>query len=525
MLNNATPQKAMTPKKADLKYSKVGVLDIGSNSVRFVIYELFGAAFTPIYNEKVLAGLGRDLSVSNRLSPAGKKEALLALRRFAMIAKTQKLDKVLIGATAALRMADDAQSFIRRVYTETGLDITPVSGDMEAKLTAQGLIAAEPRAHGIAADLGGASLELIRIKHGKPGNGISYPLGPFRVAGNNLGQGAVFDVEAMRQKIEAALDQNPIRTVRKSPLYLIGGAWRNLAGIHQRRHLYPMKTLQAYKLMPGAAKDLAVWAYGPGREDLLSWPEINQRRAETLPYSGLLMDILLERLKPSEIIISTTGLREGLVFDAMPKALKKRDALLDGCRDLARGNLQSQHFSEPLTRFLAPVDSILPATFTPDNEDRLRSAARHLAGIGKGFHPDYRAALVFDDVLYAPLSGLTHKERAYLALIVYHSYTSKTLPPNQDAINLLLTLRERQAALTYGTAIRLAVVACGRSPELLDNVHFEIHDKKIRLVSKPGYEALLTGRVHYRIRKLAELLSYKVLTKPKVKNKAGKDKS
>ncbi len=492
------------------QYRRVGVLDIGSNSVRFVIYELFGAAFSPVYNEKVLAGLGRDLSTTGRLNQNGRKEALAALSRFQTIAAAQNLDRVLVGATAAMRDAEDAPEFIKQVKTETGLDIAPVSGEQEAFLTAQGLVAAMPRASGVAADLGGASLELIRLHKGEVDTGISYPIGPFRVAGQDLSLSASFDADAMRQTILEALTSDPFPLIGKEPLYLIGGAWRNLAGVHMKRHLYPMKTLQAYELMPGTAQDLARWAYGEGRQDLLSWPGINQRRAETLPYSGLLLDVLLDYLKPTKIVISTTGLREGLVQAGMPEKLRTREALLDGCRDLARGNLQGVNFAAPLHDFLEPLYPILPHVFKTENEERLRKAAYHLVGIGKGLHPDYRADLVFEDVLYAPLAGLTHKERAYLALILFHSYTGKQKTSNQDAINLLLTQRERNAAMILGSAIRLAVVASGRSPELLKQLSVRADKDALIITSKAGWSNVLTERVKHRLEKLGELLNLKI---------------
>lgn len=493
-----------------MKFKRVGILDIGSNSVRFVIYELFGAAFSPVYNEKVLAGLGRDLSETGKLSPRGKTEALAALARFRSIAEAQRLDTLIVGATAALRDAKDAKAFIRKVKDETDLDIKPVSGQQEAFLTAQGIIAGQPQASGIAADLGGASLELIHIDKGQVGEGISYPIGPFRVAGRDLSRKAEFDADNMRDIIQAEMAKNPFPSTGSDPLYLVGGAWRNLAGIHQKRHLYPMKTLQSYELMPGTARDLARWAYGEGRQDILDWPGINQRRAETLPYGGLMLETLLDYLKPSKIVISTTGLREGLVRANMPETLTKRVALLDGCRDLARGNLQGVNFAEPLIRFLKRLDPILHSVFEPDNEKRLRKAACHLVGIGKGLHPDYRADLVFEQVLYAPLAGLSHKERAYLALILFHSYTGKTRTPNQDAINLLLTQRERHAALIFGTAIRLAVVASGRSPDLLKQISVRAENGVLTIAAKPAWSNVLTERVAHRLGKLGQLLDHDI---------------
>lgn len=487
-------------------YRRLGVLDIGSNSVRFVIYELFGAAFTPIYNEKVLAGLGRDLRSYGTLSASGKKEALAAIKRFKCISEAQNLDRILIGATAAMRVAEDAPEFIRQVKAETGLDISPISGREEARLTASGLIASEPRAKGIAADLGGASLELIEIADRVVGQGISLPIGPFQMIGDDLSDEDLFDVPLLRAKIMQHLDNANINMGKGQTLYLIGGAWRNLAGIHQSRHLYPMRTLQAYALMPGAAQDLAKWAYGAGRHDALNWPDIAKRRAETLPFSGVLLDVLMEKFCPPQVIISTSGLRTGLVYDALPESLRSRDALLDGCRDLARGNLQSLHFAEPLYNFISPLCGEMRDTFEGGNEDRLRRAACHLVGIGKGLHPDYRAKLVFDDVLYAPLVGLTHKERAYLALILFHSFTQKQSTPNSEAITLLLSLKERETARILGTAIRLGVVASGRSPTLLRQFHLQCDENVLALSATEGAEVLFTERVRHRLRKLGILM-------------------
>ena len=188
--------------------------------------------------------------------------------------------------------------------------------------------------------------------------------------------------------------------------------------------------------------------------------------------------------------------------------MQKRDALLDGCRDLARGSLQGANFAAPLYEFLKPLDEIIPAAFSPHNEARLRRAACHLAGIGKGLHPEYRPTLVFNDVLYAPLSGLTHKERAYLALILFHSYTASPKTPSAKTIQLLLSITEREAARAYGVAMRLGVVASGRSPEILSQFDLSLSEKKIEIDVANDFKPLLTERVTYRLQKLGQLLGY-----------------
>lgn len=494
------------------KRGRCGVLDIGSNSVRLVIFEVYGSAFVPIYNEKISAGLGRDLRETRRLSKSGKAEASAALARFALICKGQGVNPVLVGATAAMREAEDAPDFIAAIKAQTGFDLSPISGADEARLSAMGLLSTMPRADGIAADLGGASLELIRVRGGQPEDGATFALGPFRVLGKDL-TGAAFQPDVLRAQIMAELDAGGATKMDASmseagsnmPLYLIGGAWRNLASIHQSRTSYPLRVKQGYTLKADEALEFANWAARAGRDTVINWPGLPLRRGETLPYGALLLSVLIERLKPSSVIISEAGLREGLVFDSLEPEQRARDVLQDGCRNLARGNVQGgASFAQPLYKFLLAASAQFPSSFAPETEERLRRAACILAGMGKGLHRSYRADLVFEDILYAPLAGLSHKEHAYLALILYRSFTGKSKTPNEPALDLLLSAQERSCAAVYGLAIRLAVVASGRSAALLKQLTLDVAAGEPVLTAHPDYDRLLGERVSHRLRKLAE---------------------
>lgn len=480
---------------------QAGVLDIGSNSIRFVVYDIYGCHFTPVYNEKVLAGLGRDLKTTGRLSPEGKALALESLARFKAIADARGLDELLIGATAAMREADDAGAFIADIKAKTGLVVVPISGKEEARLSALGLLAGDPSARGVAADLGGASLELIRLEGGKPGNRISLPLGPFDAVGGNLRDA---DYPALIPQIDAALVDLPAALSDTDTLYLIGGAWRNLCAIHMNRAFYPLKTMQNYAMDTLDAALLARWAYNEGREALFDWPGLRSRRSETLPFSGLLLERLIRVLHPSRIEVSLTGLREGLVFDHLPPSVQSRDALLDGCRDFASGSLQSELFGPPLMTFVEAIAGALPIAFSDAKDLRLRRAACLLAGLGKNLHPDYRAELVFENVLYAPISGLSHPERVWLALTLFRSVSRNRKPPNQAAVERLLSADQVYAADALGSAIRLAIVATGRTPALVDALQLTLEGRRLRLDS--DVPELMTSQVHFRAGKLADRL-------------------
>lgn len=506
----------MNPKK-DVIGREIGVVDIGSNSVRLVIYEVFGSHFTAIYNEKILAGLGRSLKSTGRLSKEGKALTLQALSRFTRIAKARGLPPLIFGATAALREAEDAPHFLRQIKSETGLAIKPISGDEEARLSGMGLISMHPRAAGLAADLGGASLELVHIKQGEKeatvGNRQSLPLGPFDLMGENLTEMSVEIIRKAKEAIAAQLADHKglLKKGNGEPLYLIGGAWRNLASIHQTRSGYPLRTLQAYTLPPKEAAKHARWAYGQGRDAVFNWPGMRSRRAETLPYSAILLEILIEKIKPSKIVISQAGLREGLVQNAIPTSQRQRDPLFDGCRAFAVGSLQTENFGRPLIRFIEPVKPLLPEVFNAEDDKRILESACHMAGIGKDLHPDYRAEAIFAAVLYAPVAGLYHAERVFLALCLFRSYTASRDVPTPDIIDALLSSEQQEVAGMVGATIRLGIVATGGSSELLDCFTLAEVNGVLNLSVEPKEKALLTEQVEFRLKKLASKLNVKYI--------------
>lgn len=491
---------------------EVGVVDIGSNSVRLVIYDIFGSHFTPVYNEKILAGLGRSLKKTGALSEEGKALTLQALNRFTRIAKARRLPPLIFGATAALRVASDAEDFLTEIKDKTGLVVVPISGDEEARLTARGLISMHPRATGLAADLGGASLELVEISRGEleptVGRRQSLPLGPFDLIGDDLTQLGGEQIDRAKYAIKTYLDEHKdlVERGRGQTLYLIGGAWRNLAAIHQSYTDYPLRTLQNYKMAPLVAQKHAQWAYGSGQETILKWPGMRRRRAETLPYSGLLLDVLLDAVKPASVIISRSGLREGLVHDARPASQRLRDPLFDGCRAFAKGSLQTENYGRPLYQFVSSIEAILPVVFNAEDDSRLLRAACLMAGIGKSLHPDYRSEAIFAAVLYAPVAGLTHEERVFLALSLFRSNTTSRDVPSPDVIDTLLTQEQRDVAGIIGAAIRLAIVATGQSSELLHSFTLCCDNEVLSLKVDPSEKALITEQVRFRLKKLAQKL-------------------
>lgn len=482
-------------------HDQIAIIDIGSNSVRFVIYEIHGAAFTPIYNEKILAGLGRDLQRTGNLHVEGVEQAFSALKRYKVLVNELEIETVLIAATAAMRDAKDAPAFIKRVKDEIGFDITPLSGAQEAFVSAMGVVSGDVRSQGIAVDLGGASLELIEIKNAHAQDGVTYPLGPFSMFENS------FDPVEMRARIKAELDNGqPHKTGQD--LFLIGGAWRNLFIIHQKRTGYPLRVANNYRLEVDEANTLAQWAYSEEGVDIIkSWRGLSSRRADTLPYSGLLLTVLLDILKPRSVIVAPGGLREGLVYNSLSREVKSRTALFDACHALAGGGEEGIGFGQSLFDFLNGLDARLPKYFSYENENRLRKAACILASLGKGLHPDHKARMVFRAVIYAPLPDISHEERAYLALMLFSSYTSKTSTPNDEVLTHFLSDEAQLSARIYGDAMRLGADISGRSHKVLLLCHWGNLSEKLHLNIQHGYEDLFTDKVDTRLADLNALIT------------------
>ena len=464
---------------------QIAVIDIGSNSVRLVLYRLEGRAVWTMFNEKVLAGLGRDISVTGKLYEPGVEMAMTALKRFAAVIEGVQPDKVLTAATAAVREASDGPAFCQRVHDETGLNIRVLSGEEEAKYAAFGVMSGAPHSSGVVGDLGGASLELNRL--GASGQGITLPLGPFVLSG-----GKEFDAKRIQARISKVLDDVP-EGYRSSVFNAVGGAWRTLAQIQMERTNHPLRIVHQYSISADEARDLANWVIAQSRQTLEKHPGVSKRRAETLPYAALNLIGLIDRLGIQIVQFSAWGVREGILHDQMEPRMRAVDPLLAGCS--AWGGRQGVDPALPraLDGWLQPVASALPEVFGEERDALLTASVCRLADIGARLHPDHRPELVFDQVLWAPIAGQTHAERAFVAATLYARYGGTAKTPRPETVDRLLSPEGQKRARALGLAMRLACDMSGRSPQLLSNAAISISKTNLRLTAVKGYAAMLLG--------------------------------
>lgn len=484
--------------------SQAAVVDVGSNSVRLVIYRLDGRAIWTVFNEKALAGLGQDLPSTGRLSPEGVETALTALRRYRALLDGWRGEDVTVTATAAVREAADGPAFLKRVRDDTGLQIRILTGAEEARYAALGVLAGQPDAQGVVGDLGGSSLELVRLTAAGPGDGATLPLGPF-----SLGAPRALDADRTRRIVDAALA--PMAEQFSGPTFhAVGGAWRNLALLHMQMADYPLRIAHQYEISRADAIDLARFVARQSRSSLERIEGLSKKRFETLPYSALVLGQLIERLGVEQLVISAYGLREGVLLEAMPAAVRRRDPLIEGCETLTASRGLSQELGGALEAWLGPAFEKLPAVFG-DREPLLVAAACRLADVGARLHPDHRADLAFDQVLRAPIAGMNHAERAFLASVAFARHTATVATPEAAGISRVLSAERRQRARALGSAIRLGCDICGRNAGLLEKSGLSIEGDRVVLAPTPGWEDMLLGeQTAKRAQTLATALKLKL---------------
>ncbi len=428
--------------------SRVGVVDVGSNSVRMVVFD--GAARSPayFYNEKIMCGLGKGLAQTGHLNPEGRRRAIVALRRFALLARGMGIDPLTVVATAATREALDGPDFQEEVTRETGLRLHVIDGDEEARLSAQGVLLGWPDARGVVCDIGGNSMELARIGGGKVGKRVSTPLGPFRL--QQLEGGPKKRQLHIDRILKDAADQ--IRASGER-IYLVGGSWRVIARLDMERRNYPLTVLHEYRLTPQGLMDTLDWIAASDLAVLRGRTGTSAERMELVPIATEVLRELIRILKPSEIDVSAYGIREGLLYEQMPERLRARDPLIEAARMTEITQARMPGFGKKLFAFLEPLFKDWPR-----EKLRLVKAACLLHDTTWRAHPDYRAEACFDNATRANLGGLDHPGRVFLGLALLHRYKNSRSGSRMEPLFRLLTEEEIAEAEVLGKAMRFGAM-------------------------------------------------------------------
>lgn len=454
----------------------IAVIDVGSNSVRLVHFRVEGRSLWPIFNEKVMAGLGRGVHDTGKLHPEGRDIALRALKRFQRLLDAKGVSDRHVVATAAVRNASDGPDFIAAVAARTGLSVRVLSGEDEARLSAMGVGAGIPDAQGMMGDLGGSSLELTAMNDGLPGRGVTTALGPQEMLGDD-----VMDEAALGAALDRVLGATGQLTGQGGAFYAVGGAWRALGQLAFARFGYPLNVVHEFSLGARQTDELVRLATRLSPASLRGTPGVSSRRVATLPYAALLLRRIMQLGAFDRLVFSAYGVREGVLASGLPPALLAQDPLIAGAEAMALPNAPTPDFGRALARWLVPAFGALETAFGPARDRVLHEAATRLTDLGARHHPDHRADLARGSVLYAPFAGVTHAERVFLAAAIHYRYAGKRAVLEDNPIFHLIDEDQHNLAQMLGLSLRLGAKLSGRSPALLDRYSLTVGPDVIRL--------------------------------------------
>jgi exopolyphosphatase / guanosine-5'-triphosphate,3'-diphosphate pyrophosphatase len=475
------------------------IIDIGSNSVRLVVYGGPGRAPATVFNEKVTAGLGGSLERGGALDAKAVAVALRGLARFRAVTEAMEIATVRTVATAAVRDASDGGAFIKAAAAR-GIMIELLSGEEEARAAGHGVISAIPDADGIVGDLGGGSLELVRVKSGTVLDRVSLPLGVLRLP-------------AIRGKSRGALDAAVKKMLAKAgwknvernlPFYLVGGSWRALARLHMHLTDYPLPVLHHYVMPPQAAVRLVRAVSRIDRKGLKAIEALSSTRIPALGDAAALLATLARQLGSSALIVSAFGLREGLLYAGLTEDQRREDPLIAATRAAGARQGRFDEHGDLLSRWIAPLfvrESAVDA--------RLRHAACLLGDVAWSASPEFRAERGLEVALHGNWVGIDARGRAMVGQALSASFGGGLMAT--PVVTQLASPEDLGRASVWGLAMRLGQRLSGGVAGPLANSGLALDDKALTLFLPSGSQALYGEAVERRHRQLAALLGRSAL--------------
>lgn len=470
------------------------IVDIGSNSVRMVVYDQLGRAPLPRFVEKSLCRLGDGLAETGAISADGFRRTVEALRRFRAIADAMGVARIDVTATEAIRRASNGPELALAIKDATGLAVRILQGMEEARYSALGIISGFFRPVGLVGDMGGGSLEIAEALDDHVGeHWTSLPLGALPVEAL-LKRG----VSEAKRQIDQLLQESLRPSLGMPVLYSVGGGWRTLAKVHMAMEKVPVPVVHGYTANTRAIRDFAKSLMRLPPAKLSALPGMSERRVRTTPAAALVLDRLLKRLKSERVVFSALGLREGWLYSQLTEAERYLDPIVEGARLIGLPYARVPHFAPALGPWTA---TIFPGE-TPA-ETRLRIAVCALSDIVWRDDPDLRAEESFRRLLRLPFIGLDHAERVFIAASIHARYAGKPDAPWLSPAIELLSPATRRRAQILGRAILLAYRLSGSVPDVLASSRLSIGPDCLRLEVSAAARAPDSEVVAARLKLLA----------------------
>ena len=473
-----------------------GVIDIGSNSIRLVVYDDLSRAPFPRFNEKSLCALGAGLDHTGRLSPDAIELAVNAVERFGAIARAMRVETVHVLATEATRRASNGAELVDAIRTRTGLETKVLSGQEEATYASFGVISGFFQPKGLAGDMGGGSLEVAEIIGDHVGDRmVSMPLGALPV-NSMLMEG--FD--AAKRRIDAILDASLPPLLTEPVFYAIGGGWRAMARVHIALNRMPISVVHGYDVAADEMRGFAKKVAQMSPAEVARLPDVPSRRVDTLQSAAVVLYRVLRKLRPERVVFSVFGLREGWLYTQLDREEQYRDPLLEGAQSIGLPTARVPEFSEALARW---TDELFPGETQSDR--RLRLSVCALTDLAWRDHEKVRAIESFHRLLQFPFIGISHPERAFLAVAIMARYGGNVDESIREITKELLSPSQLRRAAILGRVLVLGHRFSASVPDILDQARIRIGANAVRLEVLSSERIPDSDAVQARLRQLARV--------------------
>ncbi len=454
---------------------RIGIIDIGSNSIRLVVFD--GPKRSPLYlyNEKVFFKLGMQSFGKKAFDTVTLRAVSRVIYRFVAVCRNMKINKIIMFGTSALREASNSNVLVEVIRKKTNIGIDVISGEKEAFYAAQGILLGFPNAKGIICDLGGNSVEFANIYKRVVTECNSTLLGPLAIS--KLENKIENMDRYIRKHLLGVVNPN---TTKDKPFFLIGGSWRAIAKIHMQRTKYPLKIIQGYKVKSKKIKKTLEFIQDSSFITKYDEINISVERLELLPQSARLLEIIIDELQIKTLTFSSFGVREGFVYHNLSEAEKKKDPLIEAAKFFEKKEARFPNMSTHTFKWLLPLYESLPP-----KTKRIILAATKLHDIAWIAHPDYKIEMCLELVTRSNISGLSHKERVFLAIILLFRHKAKPEKVFNSKLFKIVSKKKKKIALVIGRGLRLASTFFGEK-SLFDKIDFRLkaHEVELRFQSK-----------------------------------------
>lgn len=488
------PVRQVDRPSANSPFPVRAVIDIGSNSIRLVAFRADRRTPMTLFNEKVMAALGTGVAETGQMRRANMDQGIAALRRFARLCEDMQVTDIKTFATAAVRLSTNGGEFVAAAKEICGLEVQTIDGEAEGCFSAKGVLAGIPHAEGVVGDLGGGSLELVRIREGVPTKVVSLPIGSLKLA-----EVRKDGSEKLRRFIKSELRKVDWAGEGKGlPFYMVGGSWRALAQLQMHLSDHPLPIAHQFEMSPKVVDRLARGVPNLSEKRIAGVRQVSSQRVPHLPGAAILLRAVMKRLGSSHAVVSAYGIREGVFFDGLPKEVAERDPLLAATREEGQRHARFPHHAGALMRWIDPLFER-----EDDADRRLRRAACELSDVAWRAHPDFRAERSLDIALHGNWVAIDGNGRARLGAALFALNGGRVTDAARRSLAQLATFEELDRAASWGLALRLGQRLTGGTTAPLGGSAIRRKDNLLTLQLSPDYAALRSEAVEKRLAQLA----------------------